>query len=82
MHNLLETSAKSAINLDDGCDESVGTTRHQALPFKEDFGSWILSKGLAKANKRGLIWKRPLVCEVTTCSPPERTNRPHAVGVH
>ena len=36
MHNLLETSAKSAINLDDGCDESVGTARHQALPFKED----------------------------------------------
>ena len=75
MHNLLETSAKSAINLDDGCDESVGTTRHQALPFKEDFGSWILSKRLAKTNK-----KRPLVCEVTTCIPPERTNWPHTVG--
>ena len=48
MHNLLETSAKSAINLDDGCDESVGTTRHQALPFKEDFESWILSKSKQK----------------------------------
>ena len=28
MHNLLETSAKSPINLDDGGDESVGTARH------------------------------------------------------
>ena len=28
MHNLLETSAERAINLDDGCDESVGTTSH------------------------------------------------------
>ena len=77
MHNLLETSAKSAINLDDGCNESVGTTRHCLFRRVSDPGF-----GLKEWPKhtRGALFERGLWCEVTTCSPPERTNRPRTVG--